>query len=506
MKHAWNLILGVLLALSAISCRESLNPDGPNINLTIEFPGTASFAGKGEAGSLPASDLENTIHTLSVWVFRSDTHEIVTYLPLEEDDFPYKGGVRRYSLPVTREFAATKPDIDIFVLANVSAIYRSTLNRYTPWAELNELSFGNRNYDPYYDFGIDSPVHAVDPAYGLPMSACVKNQHLQGEEPIFQVPTLRLSRAVSRLRYVFCKTRSEGDGQDEVSINRIILNGKQIPLKEYVFTTGSTGIVMEDTEEPRNNYIDSEYIVTWPAATEIAENATPEDLIYVNQDPQTYQQVLDDAIEAGELTDLGFTYLRESDRRLVGKIEYTINGKNRTREFNMVSEGDFARNHTWTVFGYFLGGRNLQLSINVLPWDYNSFNVNFSEMSVSVADKFKVDEGSVDLTETSKDHFDAHLLPGIAAKGHIYVTTPVGGNLMIRPIGDAYAFQVTPDIAVIDPTINSGRIDISIRRNPDRADEDLTGKAITLSFAVEIGDREIDANTEAVDQVYRFIL
>ena len=101
---------------------------------------------------------------------------------------------------------------------------------------------------------------------------------------------------------------------------------------------------------------------------------------------------------------------------------------------------------------------------------------------------------------------DAHLIPGSPAKGHLHITTPRGGNLMIQSLGDAYAFQVEPDIATIDPTVNSGRIDILIRRNPD-LDEDLTGKYITLSFSVEAaGGRVIDANTEAVDQVYRFIL
>ena len=111
----------------------------------------------------------------------------------------------------------------------------------------------------------------------------------------------------------------------------------------------------------------------------------------------------------------------------------------------------------------------------------------------------------MELTETSKDHFDAHLLPGIAAKCHLIITTPVGGRLMIRPSGDTGAFQVTPDVALIDPGTSGGRIDILVRRNPD-LDEDLTGKYITLSFSVEIGDRWIDADTEIVDQVYRFIL
>jgi hypothetical protein len=122
-----------------------------------------------------------------------------------------------------------------------------------------------------------------------------------------------------------------------------------------------------------------------------------------------------------------------------------------------------------------------------------------------VSSPFILDGTSVNLIQTSNDHFDAHLLPGVAAKGHLYITTPVGGRLMIRPVGDASAFQVIPDMALIDPTTDSGRIDITIRRNPD-IDEDLTGSYITLSFSVEVGERVIDINSEAVDNVYRFIL
>ena len=58
----------------------------------------------------------------------------------------------------------------------------------------------------------------------------------------------------------------------------------------------------------------------------------------------------------------------------------------------------------------------------------------------------------------------------------------------------------------IDPTTESGRIDISIRRNPE-AEGNLSGKYITLSFHVELGEREIDADSEILNGgVYRFIL
>lgn len=500
----------MLLAVMLLSCkREPLSSNhgaqgpevDPTLGIAIDFPLLGDRT-KDAVGELPASDLENALHSLIIWVFRSDDHSLVAARALTEAEFPLSGGVRRYSLEVSRQFVTDMPNVDVFVLGNAASI-GVNLNEASDWDDLNDAFFGDTETAPYYGFGLAHPVHQVDENLGLPMSGCGKDMPVEGEEPVLKVRTVKIKRAVSRLRFVFCKTRTEGEEEeDEVSIQRIILRQDQIPLKEYVFTNQESGVVL-DQPELADNYVGSDYIVPGPAS--IADNDSPESLIYVNQDALTYEALLDDAVEHNQLTDLGYTYFRESDRRLNGRIEYHANGRDRVREFNMATAGDFSRNRTWTVFAYFLSGRNLQLALNVLPWDYNSFLVDFSEESVNVSSKFIVDETTVDMTETSKDHFDAHLLPGMPAKGRLHITTPVGGHLMIRSIGDATAFQVEPDIAVIDPTVNNGRIDIIVRRNPD-IDEDLTGKYITLSFSVESGDRLIDANTEIVDNVYRFIL
>lgn len=76
---------------------------------------------------------------------------------------------------------------------------------------------------------------------------------------------------------------------------------------------------------------------------------------------------------------------------------------------------------------------------------------------------------------------------------------------MIKPEGDASFFTITPDMAKISPEKNGGRIDISVRKNPN-VSTGFAGKSITLSFSVEIGERTIEANSEAVDKVFRFVL
>ena len=74
-----------------------------------------------------------------------------------------------------------------------------------------------------------------------------------------------------------------------------------------------------------------------------------------------------------DLTQIGAFYLRESDRKLEGTIAYTIvteaGNKDKTASFAMATAGDFTRNHTWIVYGYFLGNGDLKLNVvDVKGW------------------------------------------------------------------------------------------------------------------------------------------
>jgi hypothetical protein len=58
-------------------------------------------------------------------------------------------------------------------------------------------------------------------------------------------------------------------------------------------------------------------------------------------------------------------------KQLKGKIYYTIGeGTNQlSADFSMSKVGDFTRNHTWIVYGYFTGKELLKLySIDTTDW------------------------------------------------------------------------------------------------------------------------------------------
>lgn len=493
--------LAVLLLLLPGCRRDSLS-SGPTLEIAIQFP----FIPATKAGELAATYYENIIHSVAIWVFRSEDHTPVGE-PLflsNEDDFPPSGGIGHYQFNVDWNFVNTHPDVDVFVLANAASI-GCTLNASSTYDEIAAASFG---YESDSDdlFGTHTYTKEADPQIGLPMSGMKTRVKVYGSAPQMKVEPVTLVRAVSRLRMVLCRTATDDIAQeDEVSVSGITFYKEQIPLREYVFTEGTTGVIPTYTPDD----------FSFPGPFDIKRNPLPEDLIYVNQDPDKYQQLLDQAREDGKLTDLGYVYLRESDKRIFGRVDYTINGKDRSREFAMSAPGDFARNHTWTLFAYFMSGRNLQISLVAAPWTKGDYNVEFSGQAVNVTKKFRMDERTCDIPHnedgsikhSADGYIDVKLIPGTTAKGTLSITTPVGGTLMITPLGAASLFSVTQQ-ATIAPEKHGGEITIEITNNWE-TDIDISElpeseTTLTLSFSVSVLGREVNVDSETIDSDYKY--
>lgn len=516
------IILFLLMGMLVLSCREKPSFPGqeigqseePSLGIAVEFPKMGHT--KADANQyLDALDAENAIHSLAIWVFEeNDSHSPVVYKRIPEEDFPPGGGLRRYSLPINKDFAERAPNVNVFVLANAASIGKESLltrsddedkSNDPTFDELDKLYFGDPDNAASDYFGTSNLVRNVS-GDGLPMSGVRKNCSVQGEAPVLRVETVRLQRAVSRFRILFCRSSNL---DKTVEITNVSFYGYQIPKKEYVFTDNNTGIVYE--EEVSESYVPSNFSLD--RAVTPASNSEPENYIYLNQDPEQYEKMLNDAVSEGLLTDYGFTentspyfYLRESDQKLQGLITYTVNGAKHEKEFSMVANGDFARNHTWTLLGFFVSGNNLQLSLRALPWDYSSFTINLNDQAVYVTHRFEVDEETVELNKSLVGGFDwdAHLISGMPAKGDITILAPAGGFLQVKPVGDVWAFNVeVENNGLINPKYNGGHLGITI--TPAEVEANLRGTAISLQFSVKMGDREIEAQTDAENDVYRFV-
>ena len=213
-------------------------------------------------------------------------------------------------------------------------------------------------------FGL-SPLTTEVPTDGLPMAGKLTTQPVVGDAPALRVgdlnavSTVPLTRAVSKLRFVFAKTT----GQPKVSITSITMNAGMIPDEEYLFTTPQSMTYNANAGELLLTDID-----------DIAETANPTDYIYFNQDAQEYENLINGA----NLTVNGPIYLRESDKQLAGTITYTINGgSEQTVDFAMQQAGDFLRNHTWIVYAYYAGSGKLQVqTVYVKDWSTKEISHN----------------------------------------------------------------------------------------------------------------------------------
>ena len=290
---------------------------------------------RADVGEVDPITNEGTIKSLQLWVYESETGNYVGYFSTDDVTALNNGQGTTYQIPVTDEFAASKPDVNVYVMANVTNANCGVgeLNKETTRAALLE------------------GAKIAKEKFGLEHNA---------------VSTVQLTRAVSKLRFVFAKTA----GQPTVNITSIKMNAAMIPDVEYLFKTPLSMTYNTEAKELLLDDID-----------DVAETADPTNFLYLGQEAQEYENLINAAAskETPEVTVYGPIYLRESDKQLAGTITYTIgdgdNKEEKTADFAMQQAGDFSRNHTWIVYAYYAGNGNLQVqSLYVKDWSTKEMN------------------------------------------------------------------------------------------------------------------------------------
>jgi hypothetical protein len=268
-----------------------------------------------------------------------------------------------YRILVSETFVDNPPAVDIYVTANVTESNTGIkLDRTTTRDQLDAALIG-QNY-----FGLSSPVKVV-PTDSLPMSGVLKNQPVVGIAPIVSVVTnVKVARAVSKVRFVFCNSSDAVD--QKLTIQSITFDDEMIPKEEYLFLNAPyTG---------RNFKVGSEYEAAAPLVntpTVVASYSSPTEYAYRGQTGKEYEALINDGIEKNRLTEVGKFYLRESGKKITGTITYTVGSSTTalSAPFTMSEAGDFSRNHTWIVYGFFAGKDNLKVfSVDVNDWTESS--------------------------------------------------------------------------------------------------------------------------------------
>lgn len=337
---------------------------------------------RANTGYVLASYSEKEIHSLQIWVFEHASGNLVGYINPSEVSVLNTSGQDSYEIAVTRDFAETKPSVDVYVLANCStANCGSTFGLNTTREELDAALIANTGTADYY--GTTTLQTSVNTNEGLPMSGVLKEQPIYGESPVLrvgtseQLATVRLVRAISKLRFVFGRS----EDSEELNILSISLDANVIPTAQYLMLDAPyTGLNYRIS--PLSGRTDSDYEAAVTLASNIGTIAgyeSPDEYCYLpSMTAQTYENLIETGISNGHITHGGLFYLRESDRALTGTIRYQVGSEEPAEaHFTMTSAGDFSRNHTWIVYAYYDAGDDLHLvTVYVKQWDEANIDSN----------------------------------------------------------------------------------------------------------------------------------
>ncbi len=419
------LMLSGLIALS--SCNDNLGPDNPDPNarvLTVRVTVPGMPATKAAAGDVTGVDPESMIYNVQVWMFNHQAADATDldgqpavsygYVNLSEGwtnttQRP-SGYYNQWTNQTTYEVPMPIPGyimdrdeenmkFDFYVLANGPSI-GSSLKRTSTRAELKAAAFGVSGNADY--FGVTTPkadstaIRAINGGSasgpGLPISGFFnrprnndgttstsgtgvdlrflkKGISITDEEIKQNVPVVQITRAVSKLRFVFAKPK----GMQGVNITKIVVDKDLIPESTFVFPRESGA----EFELPADvTYADS-VIVGSLTSDDIIGLGDPALLrsdaeANVSKSAQQYESMINDTI-ANKQSSQRIAYLRESDKKITGKIYYKLsaseNAEEKVATFSMANleDTDFHRNHSWLVYSYFQGGK-LFVNPTVADW------------------------------------------------------------------------------------------------------------------------------------------
>jgi hypothetical protein len=385
-----------MLLLVLMACEESKETyEKPVLKIYLFAPNNP-FVTRADEGYVDASTSENSINTLDAWVFESGKSVLVGYAHVNDLIFDAGTGQKEITMEISKEFAelSTKPRVDIYVLANVTDDNCGVhYDENTMPSELMAALLEKKTDGDFFGMtgltSLTNPIMSV-PTGGLPMSGFQKSQEVTGDAPVFSANknNVRLVRAVSKVRFIFSKTIPESH-PPVISNLTVTLNDGMVPQKENLFLSELYDYPSTKNQSniPSGTTYDGGTLFTISGeVTTINDCVNPASYAFdgTTETGQSYEDKINLGLttQAGQndpdLSELGRFYLRESDKQLKGKISYDLkisetSTQHKDVDFTMASAGDFTRNHTWIVYGYFLGSGDLVLKVvDVKDWDPNN--------------------------------------------------------------------------------------------------------------------------------------
>lgn len=410
MTRRLGMAIAALLMLSTMaSCsdQDSQAPatgDEAYLNLsfstasnTTSRASRAEDIGNNETQANPTA--ESDIHSIKVWVFKSETGASANPIAYKEDtpsavDGKPVNGNYTLNLRFLRKINGEElKNIDLYILANSESTnmadkLKGKDLRSITRADLQKVTFD----DP---FGITAEGKAqtteVPNGKGLPISRAITNieiakhvadTEIEAKDKGISIP---LVRAVSKLHFYFARKAGDDAMTENVKVTGIEIDGNTFPTESYVFPDEEDYTKADANKAATSNkYGTPSYVSTLLKLDGVANTgikAVTDPLAYKRvpgENAQTYMNRMNNEIGGHNLS-----YLRETNKPITGKIYYQLaeGGSVKSQGFTIPSSGNAIRNRELVVYGYFLQGGALCLDWQVMPWNVVTSEISWSNVN-----------------------------------------------------------------------------------------------------------------------------
>ena len=409
MTRRLGMAIAALLMLSTMaSCsdQDSQAPatgDEAYLNLsfstasnTTSRASRAGDIGNNETQAKPTA--ESDIHSIKVWVFKSETGASANPIAYKEDtpsavDGKPVNGNYTLNLRFLRKINGEElKNIDLYILANSESTnmadkLKGKDPRSITRADLQKVTFD----DP---FGITAEGKAqtteVPTGKGLPISRAITNIDIADHVADTEIEAKRkgisipLVRAVSKLHFYFARKTGEDALTENVKVKKIEIDGNTFPTASYVFPDEEDYATADANKAATSNKYGTPSYVATPLKLDGVENAkikaVADPLAYKRGETETAQTYMDRMNK--EIGGHNLSYLRETNKPITGKIYYQLaeGGSVKSQEFTIPSSGNAIRNRELVVYGYFLQGGALCLDWQVMPWNKVTSEISWSNV------------------------------------------------------------------------------------------------------------------------------
>ena len=398
MTRRLGMAIAALLMLSTMaSCsdQDSQAPaTGDEAYLNLSFSTASNTTSRASrAGDIGKDDetqanpnTESDIHSIKVWVFKSETGPSAKPIAYKEDRPTAVGGgtangTYTLNLRFLRKINGEEiKNIDLYILANSESTNMAKKLENKDFRSITRADLQGVTFDDPFGITEEGKAETTEvPTEGLPISRAITNIAIAGHVADTEIEAkeigikIPLVRAVSKLHFYFARTADADALTENVKVTRIEIDGNTFPTESYVFPDEE-----EYTKADANKAATSSKYGTpayVPTALQLGgvENsgiaAVPDPTAFIKKS-QTAQQYLDAFKDAG-IASHHLCYLRDTNKPITGKIYYQLaeDGSEKFREFTIPSSGNAIRNRELVVYGYFLQGGALCLDWQVMPWN-----------------------------------------------------------------------------------------------------------------------------------------